>query len=217
MNLWQKLAWIQGEIGTVEKSGKPKQGGIKYSYVKGSDLQNIVREKMDEARVLLLMEVMSADVTFNMLYSSGNGHLTQLVIRFEWVNVDAPLERQAAMWYGQGADSEEKGAPKALSAAEKSFFLKTLHISTEPSGDDGNGASASGGADATPTAGAEFWEFVEGMRKRGYADFNAIGKLAAELGHNGLLKEMDVPTLRAIFDKANARAAQAAPDEQAPP
>jgi len=127
-SIYQRLLDVQKAVTYLQKE---KHGvGLQYPYVSSSQVLGAIREKMDEAGLILAPEVITARIHFNAVYDTKQ-HLTELDMRFIWINADDPQDRLECPWYGQGTDHAEKGVGKALTYAEKYFLLKFFHIPTD--------------------------------------------------------------------------------------
>lgn len=136
MNIYQKLIEVRKSVPYLKKDNQ----GHQYNYVSSSQVLSSIRQKMDEVGLLLVPQVISKEVTQDMVESKdkyGNTkhtttYFTELNMEFTWVNVDDPSETIVCLWYGQGVDvAGEKGVGKALTYAEKYFLLKFFNIATD--------------------------------------------------------------------------------------
>ncbi len=126
-NIYQKLIEVRKAVPGLKKSNK----GFEYSYVSSSQTLTALRKAMDDEGLLLIPQVLSAGVKDHTTSKGNHQFFTLLEMKFIWVNADNPEEKICCDWYGQGLDSGEKGVGKALTYAEKYFFLKFFNIPTD--------------------------------------------------------------------------------------
>jgi len=186
-NLYQKLAEIKKSVSYLQKT-KPTNDA-KYAYVSSSDVLLAIREAM-ETQGLLLIPTLKSHGYSELVRKEGTSTtiLTELAIQYTWVDIDNPDSTLIIDWYGQGVDiSGEKGVGKALTYAEKYFFLKFFNIPTDKDDPDvienkSNGKdkaktpTKTTTAAATETAATEFCnyqqkeEFKKLVEPKEYAD-----------------------------------------------
>ncbi len=110
--------------------------GQQYAYVSASQVVGMVRPILDEHNLLLITKILSHNVSSVDKVNPVNGketttYFTELDLEFTWVDVDSG-ETLTIPFYSQGVDlAGEKGVAKALSYAEKNFFLREFHIATD--------------------------------------------------------------------------------------
>jgi hypothetical protein len=137
MNLHQKLVEVRKEVPYIPKGNK----GTQYNYVSSSDVLGNCINKMNELGVLLIPSVVSAKVSESVVEGLNEKgqvikrtttYFTELSMSMKLVNAEKPDEFIESPWYGQGVDiAGEKGVGKALTYAEKYFFLKLFNIATD--------------------------------------------------------------------------------------
>jgi len=119
----EKLLQIRKNLKPIPKNISVKGTGWSYKAVSDDDVMDAVKPALDEANLL---------VTIRDLVITVNGKITTLVgvVRF----TDAGAKDFEDVWsVGQGADSQDKGAGKAMTYLLKYAFLKTFLAKT---GDD---------------------------------------------------------------------------------
>ena len=131
-NVYQKLLEVKKSVSYLKKEAK----GMQYSYTSSSQVLGSVREKMNEAGLILVPEIVGTNVREE--ESSGKDgrkrttYFTELAMKMTWINADKPEDKVECQWYAQGVDiAGEKGVGKALTYAEKYFILKTFNIPTD--------------------------------------------------------------------------------------
>ena len=130
-NLYQKLAEIKKSVTYLQKT-KPTNEA-KYAYVSSSDVLLAIREAMEVQELLLIPRITKHSYS-ELVRKEGVSTtiLTELDIEYTWLDINKPDDTLILPWYGQGVDiSGEKGVGKALTYAEKYFFLKFFNIPTD--------------------------------------------------------------------------------------
>ena len=132
LNVYQRLSEVRK---SVEYLKKDKQGQ-QFMYVGSADVLAALREKINEAGLILVPEIVNHKVSvYERTNSKGNptnDYFTELDMTMTWVNIDVPEETVKVSWYAQGVDlAGEKGVGKALTYGEKYFMLKFFNIPTD--------------------------------------------------------------------------------------
>lgn len=142
MNIYQKLVEVRKEVPYLQKDAQMTQANG-YKYNSSSQVIGAVRKRLDELNLLLVTRIIDKRVTMDTIefeeVKNGQSkpkrtttYFTELDLMMEWVNGDDPTEKITVPWYGQGIDTAgEKGVGKALTYAEKTFFLKQFNIATD--------------------------------------------------------------------------------------
>ena len=142
MNLLEKLLVMQESVETLTKDGENKSD--KYNYVSSDMVLNTLRPKMNELKLLLIPEILSARLREGQTKSGTTRYMTELDVSFVWVDCETG-ERMAVPFYSQGVDlAGEKGVGKALTYSEKYFLMKFFHIGTSKDDPDNDGRSTAG-------------------------------------------------------------------------
>ena len=124
MNIYEKLLAARQEIGYLQKDGKVAFGSTSYKAITDEKVMTTVRPILDKYGIVMFVE--SIDM-------SRNGTLTEAVISWRFVNAEKPDESILVQSAGQGADTQDKGAGKAMTYSRKYALLNTLLI---PTGED---------------------------------------------------------------------------------
>lgn len=128
MNIYEKLLEIQKSVDYLQKDNNGKQ----YDYVSSSQVLAQITKLMNKQGLLLVPEIQKHEVTTNTTKTGTLSYFTEIDVDFTWINVEKPSETYRVKFYGQGVDlAGEKGVGKALTYAEKYFFLKFFHIPTD--------------------------------------------------------------------------------------
>ena len=122
-----KISHIMAQVQRIPKNGYNDYH--QYQYVTEADVTDTLRGMMADAHVVLFPEVLTV---------SRTGELTTVWMRFTLIDADSG-ERHSVQWPGEGQDKNDKGIPKAITAATKYFLLKTFQLSA---GDDPEGDSS---------------------------------------------------------------------------
>ena len=124
MNIYEKLLAARQEIGYLQKDGKVAFGSTSYKAITDEKVMTTVRPILDKYKIVMLIEN---------IQMSRNGSLTEAVITWRFVNAEDPKESILVQSAGQGADTQDKGAGKAMTYSRKYALLNTLLI---PTGED---------------------------------------------------------------------------------
>lgn len=128
MSLYEKLLEMQKAVDAVIKDGKNQSD--RYDFASDENVLDRFRPLMDECKLLLIPIVTSAQLHEGTTKSGTSRYLTELIITMVWRDVESGEELKVP-WYAQGVDlAGEKGVGKALTYAEKYFFLKFFHVPT---------------------------------------------------------------------------------------
>lgn len=129
-SLVKKLAQIMGNIGSVEKSGFNNFN--KYNYTTEADVQAHTSKKMAKENIMLIPYEVSHDIKEVTTRKGNVEHLYTGTWDFKAIDGDSGEELIVRVT-GQGQDSGDKAAFKALTGAHKYALMKLFQIST---GDD---------------------------------------------------------------------------------
>ena len=124
MNLFQKLLSARQEVGYLQKDGKVEFGSTKYKAITDEKVMTTVRPILDKYGIVMSIEN---------IQMSRTGTLTEAVITWRFTNGEDPQDFLLVQSAGQGADTQDKGAGKAMTYSRKYALLNTLLI---PTGED---------------------------------------------------------------------------------
>lgn len=142
MNLFQKMAYITNELGTVAKNLTISTGkGAGYKAVSERDVIDVVKPieakygvySYPKHREIVNNEIMTNTRTYNGVSQESKQMYMRLKTIYRFVNVDNPEEAIEMVSYGDGLDSGDKATGKAMTYADKYALMKAYKIST---GDD---------------------------------------------------------------------------------
>lgn len=123
-----------------------------YKYARDEDVVMQVRDALAQQRVLLLPAVQSVSIRAGAALADRQGQVRQgmpvTCMHMLWTLIDAESGQQWVIpWYGEGADTGDKGCWKALTGARK-YLLRMgflLGSSDDPERDDNTPSQTSGG------------------------------------------------------------------------
>lgn len=142
--LYKKLLVIQRSIDEFVKDNQVGEGKQSYKAVSSEQVLDKVRPLMNELQLLLLPEVVSANVIVGATSSGTARFLTELTMRMTWVDTESGATLTQG-WYAQGVDlGGEKGVGKANTYAEKYYLMKAFHVPTPKDDPDGDKKLKSG-------------------------------------------------------------------------
>jgi len=138
----KKLA-AQRLIGWVKKNGKLEAGTFSYDYAKAADVIKEARAALCEAglsfisrnpriRREVLRPASSVPGKNGGIYNKPATYLYMSEPDLGFSDPETGYE-DVTQWYGEGEDQGDKGGPKSLTSAQKSFLIHNLLI---PTGDD---------------------------------------------------------------------------------
>lgn len=136
LNVYQKINEVKKTVKVLTKDAETSGKGA-YSYVSGSQILALIKEKMEEVGLLFLpvgTEHRNYQ-TFDYKNSYGDTKTDFLVdgkLTYEWINIDEPSDRQRVEfeYYGQQNDLS-KAFGSALTYSERYLLLKSLGVPTD--------------------------------------------------------------------------------------
>ena len=141
MNIFQRVAAITAELGTVAKNLSVKAGGGSYKAVSERDIIDAVKPLEEKYRVysypsnrtILESETLVNEKTYNGNTTKSTTFFTRVQTEYTFINIDKPDERFTTIVFSEGIDTGDKGSGKAMTYADKYALMKAYKIST---GDD---------------------------------------------------------------------------------
>lgn len=124
MNLYEKLLAARQEIGYLQKDGKVDFGKTSYKAITDEKVMTVVRPILDKYKIV---------TTIERIDMSRSGTLTEAVFTWRITDAENPDDYILCQSAGQGADTQDKGAGKAMTYSRKYLLLNTLLI---PTGED---------------------------------------------------------------------------------
>lgn len=136
MNLYQKINEVKKAVKTLSKDAETT-GQRAYSYVSGSQILSMIKDKMEEIGLLFLPVKTESRGWTTFEYKNANGaektdFVVEGVVSYEWINIEDPNERQRVDfdYYGQQNDIS-KAFGSALTYSERYLLLKSLGAPTD--------------------------------------------------------------------------------------
>lgn len=178
-SLYQKLAEVTAEIGTVQARGF--HDFLKTKYVTEEDLIDAVRGQLTSRNIVLLPSVTAIEE--RAAKTSKGKDTTITTVRVDWTFCDGDTgQTHTCSWAGSGEDPSADGLKKAYTAALRYFLLKSFLVG---SGD------AAGESPAPPRA--------DGQQAISQEQYHGIVEAWEEAGRDqtllhGLLDGKQIPT-----------------------
>lgn len=126
-NIYQRMNAVMKEVDYVqktEKSASLNRSGLPYSYVSHDSVVKALRTSCTKNGIVIVSSV-------DDLRQEANTTVVKMEVAL--VNADNPSDCVRSVFYGYGADSQDKGPGKAYSYAFKYALLKLFFLET---GDD---------------------------------------------------------------------------------
>lgn len=141
MNIFQRVAAITAELGTVAKNLNVSAGKGSYKAVSERDIIDAVKPLEAKYRVysypshrtILESETLETEKTYNGNTTKSTTFFTRVQTEYTFVNIDNPEEKFTTIVFSEGIDPGDKGSGKAMTYADKYAVMKAYKIST---GDD---------------------------------------------------------------------------------
>lgn len=124
MTIYEKLSAIWGAIQYMQKDDHLKFGSTNYKALSEEKVTSIMREQMVKQGLVVFPIEMT---------SSRQGQISHVDVKYRIVNVENPEEYIEVVSCGDGADTQDKGAGKAMTYAYKYMWLRVFGI---PTGED---------------------------------------------------------------------------------
>ena len=126
-NLYQKLASITGEIGSIAKGGKNREQG--YEFIEYAAVAGALRTLFAKFNIICLPSMGEREETEITTKSGAKGFHVLIHFTFTFVNGDDPSEREVINWVGEATDYGDKATNKAATAALKYCLMRTFNVS----------------------------------------------------------------------------------------
>ena len=124
MNLYEKMHEIMKDVEYLSKDDSVAFGNTKYKALSEEKVTSIMRAELIRHK-LVVFPIQQV--------SSRNGQISHVDVVYRMVNVEEPGEYIDITSCGDGADSQDKGAGKAMTYAFKYMWLRTFAL---PTGED---------------------------------------------------------------------------------
>lgn len=123
-NIYEKLLAVMQNVKYLNKDDSVEFKSTKYKALSEEKVTSIMREQFIAQKLLVFPIEMQ---------SSRDGQISHVDVRYRILNVEDPTEYIDVVSCGDGADTQDKGAGKAMTYAFKYMWLRTLAI---PTGED---------------------------------------------------------------------------------
>lgn len=130
MSLYEKIYNVMCDTESIDKSMTVGYGNNSYKAVSEKDMLNMIKPLLKKHRLVCLPiggEMKESAEVFETSKGSTVRAITTLTARWKIVDIDTG-ESEVVYGFGQGADSQDKGAGKAYTYAYKNMFSKTFCI-----------------------------------------------------------------------------------------
>lgn len=130
LNLYQKLAHITGEIGTIKKGGRNVEQG--YAFIEYAAVAGELRGLFAKYGIVIVprMQRASKQERTTILSKAGKGGFHVLIdFYFDVINADKPEEHFIVQWTGEAADYGDKATNKAATSALKYYLMRQFNVS----------------------------------------------------------------------------------------
>ena len=124
MNVYEKIAAIYRDVQYLAKDDNVKFGQTAYKALSEEKVTTILRSKMVEQGLIVFPVEM---------FSLRQGNISHVDVKYRIVNVENPDDYIEVVSCGDGSDTQDKGAGKAMTYAYKYMWLRTFAI---PTGED---------------------------------------------------------------------------------
>ena len=141
MGIFEKMAAITAELGTVAKNLEVAAGGGKYKAVSERDILDAVKPLEEKYRVysypsdreILESDTLQSESTYGNKTTTKTTFFTRIKTTYKFVDIDHPSDSITMVTFAEGIDPQDKGSGKAMTYADKYALMKAYKIST---GDD---------------------------------------------------------------------------------
>jgi hypothetical protein len=124
MKLVEKIAEIMNEVQYLAKDDKVEFKNTRYKALSEEKVTSIMRAQLLKHRIIIYPIEQHYERT---------GQISHVDVTYKMVNVDDPDDFIIVVSCGDGADTQDKGAGKAMTYAYKYMWLRTFGI---PTGED---------------------------------------------------------------------------------
>ncbi len=125
-----KILTIAQEVGSIPKNGR--NSFHKYDYVTEADVTKYFSKAMHKHGVAMFFSVLDYQRETYTTRANKSAFLATVKVEVKFIDTESG-ESMSSIFYGDGADSDDKGVYKAITGAFKYAMLKTFMVST---GDD---------------------------------------------------------------------------------
>ena len=126
MTIYEKLLKIMSDVPYLKKDGKVDYSSNKYRFLSESKVTTIMRDRLLDYGLIVFP--IKQDIV-------KEGNVTTLNVVYKMVDTETGESIEIAS-SGQGSDTQDKGAGKAMTNAFKYMWLRTFAIPTGEDPDD---------------------------------------------------------------------------------
>ncbi len=137
LNIFERVALITAEIGSVAKDLKVGEGEKSYQATSEGSVLSAVKPLEEKYRVFSYAtsreketQIIEKEYTWNGQQRKIRLVKVDITATYRFVNIDKPDEYIETISYGTGLDTGDKAAGKAMTYADKYALMKTYKIST---------------------------------------------------------------------------------------
>ena len=134
MSLYEKIYAVMNESAGLEKNLQVGTGNSSYKAVSEAEVLNMMKPLFKKHKLIIFPvdgEVTEHNSSFETEYkgkvTTKTRNVTQLKVKFKIVDVETG-ESEILIGFGNGADSQDKGAGKAFTYAFKNVLSKTFML-----------------------------------------------------------------------------------------
>src|SRR3954452_8683393 len=99
MNLWQKLAAMTAEVGTIAKAGQNREQG--YKFIEYAAVAGALRTLFGKYNVMCIPTMGERHEDIITTSRGGKGYHVLIDFTFTFINGDKPEEKQEISWKGE--------------------------------------------------------------------------------------------------------------------
>ena len=137
LNIFERVALITAEIGSVTKDLKVGEGEKSYQATSEGSVLSAVKPLEEKYRVFSYAvtreketQIIEKEYTWNGQQRKNRLVKVDITATYRFVNIDNPKEYIETISYGTGLDTGDKAAGKAMTYADKYALMKMYKIST---------------------------------------------------------------------------------------
>ena len=137
LNIFERVALITAEIGSVTKDLKVGEGEKSYQATSEGSVLSAVKPLEEKYRVFSYAvtreketQIIEKEYTWNGQQRKIRLVKVDITATYRFVNIDNPKEYIETISYGTGLDTGDKAAGKAMTYADKYALMKMYKIST---------------------------------------------------------------------------------------
>lgn len=137
LNIFERVALITAEIGSVNKDLKVGEGEKSYQATSEGSVLSAVKPLEEKYRVFSYAtsreketQIIEKEYTWNGQQRKIRQVKVDITATYRFVNIDNPKEYIETISYGTGLDTGDKAAGKAMTYADKYALMKMYKIST---------------------------------------------------------------------------------------